>query len=184
MVRVGVTGHRVLAEVDRIRAGVDEGLIRIDRFVGNHVMAVFSPLAEGADRLVVQRILIRPGSRLIVPLPLAREEYMKDFDSEEARREFLDLLDRAAEVVELPPQLSRSAAYAAAGCYVLDHCDALLAVWDGNAAQGASGTAEVVAEARRRKMPIAWVHAGNRRPGTNEPTSLDTEQGTVTFENF
>jgi hypothetical protein len=29
-----------------------------------------------------------------------------------------------------------------------------------------------------------WVHAGNRRPGTQEPTSLGAEQGKVTVENF
>jgi hypothetical protein len=33
-------------------------------------------------------------------------------------------------------------------------------------------------------LPIARVHAGNRRPGTMEPTSLGEEQGRVTFERF
>jgi hypothetical protein len=39
-------------------------------------------------------------------------------------------------------------------------------------------------KARARGMPIAWVHCGNRIPGTNQTISLGEEQGTVSFENF
>jgi len=181
---VGIAGHRILSEVGRIDAGVDQALARIDELFESRTLALVSSLAEGADRVVAWRVLMRPGWRLIVPLPLQREEYVKDFHSKESRDEFSLLLARADEIIELQPAPTRSAAYEAAGLYVLDHCDVLIAVWDGNPAQGASGTAEVVAEARRRGMPIAWVHAGNRRPGTDEPTSLGEEQGTVTFENL
>jgi len=41
-----------------------------------------------------------------------------------------------------------------------------------------------VAEARRRGLPLAWVHAGNRRPGSEEATSLGEEQGRLTLERF
>jgi hypothetical protein len=58
-------------------------------------LVVLSALAEGADRLVAQRVLTRANARLIVPLPLARDEYMQDFESDESKREFLDLLARA-----------------------------------------------------------------------------------------
>jgi hypothetical protein len=184
MVIVGVTGHRVLAERGRIELGIVEALSAIAQVFSPQPCAVLSSLAEGADRWVVQRVLTQPGARLIVPLPLSRNEYVKDFESDGSRREFLELLERADEVIELPPQSSRSDAYRAAGLYVLDHCDVLVAVWDGREGQGASGTAEILTEARRRKLPIAWVHAGNRKPGTNEPTSLGAEQGMVTFENF
>jgi hypothetical protein len=57
-------------------------------------------------------------------------------------------------------------------------------VWDGQGAQGQGGTGGIVAEARKCGLPIAWVHAGNRRPGTLEPTSLGAEQGEVSFERF
>ncbi len=60
----------------------------------------------------------------------------------------------------------------------------LLAVWDGQPPQGAGGTGWVVSEARRRGLPLAWVHAGNRQPGSEQPVSLGDEQGTVTFERF
>jgi len=44
--------------------------------------------------------------------------------------------------------------------------------------------AEVIARARARGLPLAWVHAGNRTRGTMEPTSLGVDQGSVTYENF
>lgn len=184
MSSVGVTGHRRLAKIDHLTAGVETALVRIDSEMVRGALSVVSPLAEGADRLVARCVLAHPAARLIVPLPLPREEYLRDFASDESKHEFVKLLERADEVIELPPTPTRDEAYEAAGLYVLNHCDVLIAVWDGNPSQGAGGTAEVVAEARRRKLPIAWVHAGNRKPGTNEPTSFGAEQGTVTFENF
>jgi hypothetical protein len=184
MPTVGVTGHRVLTEVDKINAGVQKALRRIECDFAQQPLTVLSPCAEGADRLVVHRVLQRPNGRLVVPLPLSPVEYMKDFELAASKEEFRRLLDRADEVIELPPAPTRNEAYEAAGLYVLDHCDVLIAIWDGQGSQGRGGTAEIVAEARRRKLPIAWVHAGNRKPGTTEPTSLGDEQGAVTFENF
>jgi hypothetical protein len=184
MVAIGVTGHRFLAELDRLAAGVDEALRRIEQAFPGQALTVISPLAEGADRLVVQRVLARPGARLVVPLPLPQADYMTDFESAESKEEFLSLLDRADEVIVLPPASTRDQAYAAVGDYVLDHCDVLIAIWDGQIAQGQGGTGEIVAQARRRDLLLAWVHAGNRMPGLEEPATLEGEQGRVTFERF
>jgi hypothetical protein len=121
---------------------------------------------------------------LIVPLPLPRDDYMKDFGSDESKRQFLALLERAEAVVQLPPQPSRTASYRAAGIYVLDHCDVLIAVWDGNPGRGASGTAEIVAEARHRKLPTVWVHVGTSAPEGPGAVSFAGGAGTITTENF
>jgi hypothetical protein len=184
MVAIGVTGHRFLAELDRLAAGVDEALGRIEQAFPGRPLTVISPLAEGADRLVARRVLARPGARLVVPLPLPQSEYVTDFEPAESKGEFLALLSRADEVIALPPAATRDEAYAAVGRYVLDHCDVLIALWDGQIAQGEGGTGEIVAEARQRGPPLAWVRAGNRVPGTEEPTTLGEEQGKVTFERF
>ena len=184
MSRVGVTGHRILMELDKIAAGVDVALDRIEWAFPGQPLTAISALAEGADRLVAHRVLARPGSRLVVPLPLPKADYVQDFETAESRQEFERLFERADDVVELPAAPGREAAYEAAGNYLLDHCDVLLAVWDGQAEQGQGGTAGVVTRARRRDLPIAWVHAGNRHPNTGEPTSLGPEQGYVTFERF
>jgi hypothetical protein len=181
---VGVTGHRILMELPKLEAGIAQALQRIERAFPGQSLTILSPLAEGADRLVAHQVLARPGAGLIAVLPLEKDDYLTDFADPDSKQEFLELLDRAEEVVQLPPAPSRNEAYDAVGRYVLDHCDVLIAVWDGQGAQGVGGTGGIVAEARRRNMPIAWVHAGNRKPGTEEPTTLGEEQGRVTFENF
>lgn len=184
MIAIGVTGHRFLTEVENIVAGVDEALCRIEQALPGQPLTVISPLAEGADRLVVHRVLARSKARLVVPLPLPESDYMDDFQTAESREEFLSLLDRAEAVIELPPAETRDQAYEAVGRYVLDHCDVVMAIWDGQGAQGLGGTGDIVAQARRRGLPLAWIHAGNRRPGTQEPITLGEEQGEVTFERF
>lgn len=184
MVAVGVTGHRFLADLERLTAGVEVALDRIEQAFPSEPLTVISPLAEGADRLVVQRVLARPGAQLVVPLPLPKSDYSADFESTSSREEFMDLLAQADEVVALPPAINRDQAYATAGRYVLGHCDVLIAIWDGKPAQGLAGTSEIVALARAGGLPLAWIHAGNRLPGTDVPTSLGMEQGKVTFERF
>jgi hypothetical protein len=161
---------------------VDNALCRIAQTFPGQPWTVLSSLAEGADRLVVQRVLARCQARLVVVLPLPTHEYLADFAAPASRQEFFTLLDRADEVIALPPSPTRNAAYEAAGHYVLEHCEVLLAIWDGQQAQGQGGTGAMVAQARQRRLPLAWVHAGNRKPGTQEPTSLGAEQGKVTFE--
>ena len=181
---IGVTGHRRLSDVERLERGVDTALEHIKEVFPRTSWRIMSSLAEGADRLVVHRAIRSGIRRLVVSLPLPRDEYLKDFDSQESRKEFLQLVDTAEQVREPSPTQTRADAYAAAGAFVLDHSDALVAIWDGKEAQGQGGTADIVAKARLKGLPIAWVHAGNRAPLTDRPNSLGSEQGVVTFENF
>jgi hypothetical protein len=182
--RIGVTGHRILAEPEKIEAGVEEALHRIEEAFLSEPMTVISALAEGADRIVARLVLDRPGARLIAPLPLAKEDYITDFKSLESRAEFLSLLERAERVVEMDRVATRDEAYEVVGDYVLQHSDVLIVVWDGRDAQGRGGTGAVVGRARQRGLPIAWVHAGNRNKRTHQPMSLGLTQGQVSFERF
>lgn len=181
MLAIGITGHRILAEVDTLEAGLEEVVRRLETtFPG--AWTVISALAEGSDRLVVHRLLARKGTRLVAVLPLERRDYETDFGTEASRREFADLLARADQVVEMAPQASRDEAYETGGRVMLERAGVLVAIWDGQLAQGRGGTGGVVAEARTRGLPLAWIHAGNRTPGTEKPTSLGVEQGLVSFE--
>jgi hypothetical protein len=180
--RIGVSGHRILTELDRIRAGIDHAVRKILKITGDRQLNVVSSLAEGADRLVVEQIIKFAGSRLTAVLPMPREIYVRDFSSPVSVREFAALLSKADEVVELPASSAVENCYEAAGAYVLGHCDLLFAVWDGLQAQGIGGTGTVVTKAREHHLPLAWIHAGNRLPGGNTPTSLGLHQGTVSFE--
>lgn len=183
-VRVGVSGHRFFARPDLIAAGVDRAVDKIEKSFPGRSLAVVSSLAEGADRLVANRVLNRKSAALIAVLPLAQEDYLTDFSSEQSKREFLELLRHAATVIDLPAKPSREQAYRAAGEAIIKQIDVLIAVWDGRAAQGPGGTGEIVARARARMIPLAWVHAGNRKPGTNIPVALGAEEGEVTYERF
>ena len=151
MVRVGVTGHRSFDDVGSVVAAVD-GIL--DRLAGGAI-EVRSSLAEGADRLVVERVLRRPGSRLVAILPLDAEDYADDFGGSVG--EFDDLLAAADEVEVVPPQPTREAAYEAAGRAVVDGSDVLLALWDGAGSRGQGGTAEIVDYARERGVRVEVV---------------------------
>lgn len=182
MVRIGVIGHRVLADREKLEAGLDAVVLRLAAAFPGESWTVISALAEGADRLGVHRLLARPATRLVVVLPLAADDYETDFRASDSRGEFRSLLARADDVVQVAAAAGRDAAYESAGRELLDRADVLIAIWDGRGAQGQGGTGAIVAQARERGLPLAWVHAGNRRPQTLEPTSLGADQGKVTFE--
>jgi hypothetical protein len=181
---IGVTGHRILTDIAKIEAGVEQAIDRIKKAFPREPLTCLSALAEGADTVVAKKVMARSLARLTVILPLHEDDYISDFRSTESKEEFLTLLGHADEVIRLPASESRDEAYQEAGFYVLNHCDALITVWDGQNAQGRGGTGEIVALARSRRLPIAWVKAGNRRPGTTEATSLGEDQGKVVSENF
>lgn len=181
---VGATGHRYLAEVPKLRGAIDSALDRLQEAFPNCSLSVVSSLAEGADRLIAQAVLRRRGGDLVVPLPLEAGEYVKDFGSPESRAEFRELLTRASEIVTFPRAPTRAEAYAQAGDYVLEHSDALIALWDGREAQGRGGTANVVGKALRRGMPVLHIKAGNRLPGTTTPTTLGPDQGALIVHNL
>jgi hypothetical protein len=152
-VRVGVTGHRAFVDdaVD-VAAAVDAVL---DRYAPpGTVLEVRSSLAEGADRIVAERALLRPASTLVAVLPVARDDYADDFTDIGS---FDDLLSRATAVELVHPQATREAAYEAAGRAVVDGSDVLVAVWDGEASRGQGGTAEIVAYARAKGIPVEVV---------------------------
>lgn len=182
MTTIGVSGHRFLADIDRITAGVDRALFCISSsFDGPYT--VVSALAEGADRLVVRRALACwPEMVLIALLPLEQEQYVETFRTLASRRVFKALVARADEVITAPESRRKPDAFKQAGRALLDLSDVLIAVWDGSVALGAGGTGEIVAAARSQGLPLAWIQAGNRLPGTEQPTSLGEAQGSLTLE--
>lgn len=168
LVRVGVTGHRSLRDTqdvaDRLRVGLDN-LRQLGGDAGGGAPArleILSALAEGADRLVAEVALAESETSLVAVLPLARDDYVQDFVTAQSRREFDSLLVAARVVENMPPAPSREAAYERAGRWIVDHSDALVAVWDGDPARGRGGTAEIVAYAAERGVPIVWVPTGSQ----------------------
>jgi hypothetical protein len=162
--RIGVTGHRDLANPESLRAPIGEALRRMEESLpvssgAGLTPVVVSALAEGADRLVAHEVLADGDARLEVALPLPAGEYVKDFKTEASIEEFHCLLAQSADPPwQAPDGLDRDEAYERAGRYVVDRCDALIALWDGEESRGRGGTAEIVGYAMERGVPIAWVH--------------------------
>lgn len=165
--RIGVTGHRRLEEPESLVQSIRQALNKLREFVPNSprsglVTVVVSALAEGADRLVAEQILAEEeGSQLEAALPLPYDDYLDDFEQEDSKNEFRSLLVRASAVWQAPPNLSREDAYERAGRYVVDRSDAIIALWDGKPARGPGGTAEIVAYARGRDVPLVWISTKN-----------------------
>ena len=184
-IRIGMTGHRALVNPERIRQKVHEvlagGFSSLFDPDSRKILSqaartplrftAVTSLAEGADRLIAREIGGLPDSRITAVLPLPVEEYSRDFETQESQAEFAALLARSRTPILIHRQLSeielegtdptgaRQQAYADAGEYMIDHCDVLIAVWDGRPARGKGGTADVVALAERRKRPLIIIPA-------------------------
>jgi hypothetical protein len=168
--RVGVVGHRKLAEPERVRTGIRAALARIRGTWGDRPLILVSSLAEGADRLAVEvgrEEPFRAGLEALLPLP--PEEFRRDFPDAHSSREFDGFLAvaqdvrlaRESEHLEVVAPGMRERAYAAAASELVACSDVLLAVWDGAPARGPGGTAETVELVRRSGKPLAWVHTAD-----------------------
>ncbi len=190
-IRIGVTGHRKLDNPEAIRATVSKALaalveslvssqsqqkIKKIRAAGTTPISyrLLTALAEGADRLVALEVLEIPEACLEAVLPLTVEDYLEDFSTEESKQEFGRLLERSRRPMRLrvrnvreerrdqadQAELRREG-YEKAGQYIVDHCDILIAVWDGTPPRGRGGTAEIVdyALAHSRRVIRVWGDA-------------------------
>ena len=149
---IGVTGHRVLTNPEKCRQSVVKILSSVLNKANKNATerrVVLSPLAEGADRLVAHECLKFPEFSLECPLPLEAEEYLKDFKTEESKQEFMELLSRSNKTRIMENQQNRTVSYKQAGQYVVDHCDLLLAIWDGRPPENEAGTAALFTMAGR-----------------------------------
>ena len=154
---IAVTGHRDLRKEDctPLRAVVERVLHRFRDQYPATPLVLLSSLAEGADRLVAGVALgATIGARLVVPLPMPREEYERDFQSPESLAEFRELLSRADNCFALPllsdiqsvnhPGPARDRQYEEVGKYIARECQILIALWDGVNSHKVGGTSAVV----------------------------------------
>jgi hypothetical protein len=130
-----------------------EGVRQILRGCRPPLRAITS-LAAGADQLVAREVLGEGGSvHAIVPA----DNYESTFSPEDLHSyEFL--IAQADEVTRLDfPEPSKQA-YWAAGKAMVDSCDLLVAIWDGEPARGLGGTGDVVAYATSsgKEVRVIW----------------------------
>jgi hypothetical protein len=171
---IGTTGHRDLRPQDvpilEREVGAIIARLRSDYLGGDAETPIImiSALAEGADR-VVARAALAAGVKLIAPLPLPVAEYRRDFEpglNPDASDEFDQLLSEAsaAPVMSFTAGNSldavrtdsgkRAEQYRAVGLFIVQHCDVLIALWDGNEHDMAVGGTGEVVTFKREGIPL------------------------------
>src|SRR5512134_3106105 len=90
---IGCTGHRDLRpeDVPHLEEKFRELVQSIQAQCPSTPIVILAALADGADRLVA-RVARAMGVPYYVALPLEKELYETDFETEESRREFYDLI--------------------------------------------------------------------------------------------
>jgi hypothetical protein len=155
--RIAISGHRGLP---RATADLVDKAIRAALGEDAPDVTGLSCLADGADQIFA-RAVTDLGGKLEVIIPAAR--YRAGLPAK-AHPEYDRLLTRAAAVHRMPFTESTTQAHMEASKSMLDQADELYAVWDGQPARGYGGTADVVAYARERGVPVRviWPRGAER----------------------
>jgi hypothetical protein len=156
--RIAISGHRGLpAATERL---INQDIRKQLADYRNGDLVGISNLADGADQLFAQAV-VDAGGQLEVIIPAA--QYRAGLP-ESAHAAYDALLARAAKVDRLDRIESNEDAHMEASQVMLTRADHLFAVWDGKAARGYGGTADVVAEARKRNVPVTviWPEGASR----------------------
>lgn len=151
MTVVGATGHQHVPP--EATAHVTSGIREVVHSHRTGLVGVCS-LATGADQLFARAVLDAGGAlHVVVPC----DKYEETFQGADLAA-FHDLLQQAEQVETLRHPEPIEEAFYAAGRRVVDLCDVLIAVWDGEPARGLGGTADVVEYARSggRQVVVIW----------------------------
>lgn len=168
---IGVTGHRADRpglDADHVKRRLHQTLEALVAANPGRAPLLLTALATGTDRWAAEAALAL-GIPYQVPLPLPYELYTEDFRTENERRQFRELIAQAEYYIELPLRFGRASAltsaheptraankprrdaqYALAGAYIAERAHHLVCVWDGCAAAGEGGTAQVA----------SWIDTG------------------------
>ena len=161
---VGVTGHRHLrperieslhTELTRLMTALRDLVSGISG--GQGTIRVLSQFAAGTDQ-VAARLALDAGLLIGAVLPFDRQHVLATLEPK-ARTGFAELEAQAGGCVwHLPGgHAEDDRGYMLAGEAMLAEADLLIAVWDGKSANGPGGTADVVASAVRRGVPVLHV---------------------------
>jgi len=159
---IAFTGHRELANEAPVREALRSALRELnDRITRQGGQAeLYSSIAAGSDVLCVEvaRELQLPVHLI---LPLEEDAFAGTFESgwDRSMRQIEAIRAAGGTVRIANADRKPPACYFDTGTQMLEACDVLVAVWDGQLAQGTGGTAEIVELARNLKKPLVWIHA-------------------------
>lgn len=146
MLRIAVSGHRGLPSATQRLA---DQAIRV-ALASQQDVTGLSCLADGAGQIFARAVLDHGGQiEAVIPASHYRDGLPVDTHAEYDR-----LLAAAVRAHRMPFTKATSESHMAASKFMLDHAGQLWAVWDGKAARGYGGTADVVSCARENGLPV------------------------------
>lgn len=163
---IGFAGHRAVADPVALKAAIVAVLREFQAGIEGELSGRASA-AAGADLLFLEACR-ELGLGYSVVLPFGEERFREDFDDPAEWARAKALMDSAANVEIAPGNEVAPEAYHLAAREILDVCDAMLFAWDGKPARGIGGTAESVAEARERALPLRVIDAASLQAGPLE----------------
>jgi hypothetical protein len=158
--KIGITGHRKLEDSLIVRQKIKEIITKILQSKKAEIFEAYTSLAIGSDSIFAE-VALEMGGVVKVVLPMPVDEYQKDFESNEIVL-FNNILKHDAN-----PQITeskiphndqdRNEAYYKAGKLVVDSCDVMIAVWDGEKSNGRGGTADIVKYAKETNKQLHYI---------------------------
>jgi hypothetical protein len=149
---LGVTGHRSFdsLSVPDVRDAIHREFHLLRQRYPRTQIIVLSPLAEGADRLVVE-VALGFNCEVWAVLPTSVVEYIKDFPSTQSKKEFRRLLGQASQIINSSLLAGRAenfsvrpTIYEHLGDQLCQMSHFLMALWDGAPTEKPGGTSSVI----------------------------------------
>lgn len=152
--KIGITGHQERDGIDWawVRSRLEQLLAAKAKLIG------YSSLAAGTDQVFAETVL-NEGGQLTAVIPI--ENYASYFE-DKALEQYQRLL-ASANVIELKSTKRDEQAFLDAGKWIVRKVDQIIAVWDGEQAEGAGGTGDIVAYAISLDKPIVHINPISRK---------------------
>jgi hypothetical protein len=151
---VGFTGHRKVENEEKLAQVLGEVIGSIRRDLGGALIGR-SSVASGADTLFAEACFAA-NFKWVALLPFPETEFKKDFNEADWKRAKA-LLDQAERIETLSRTAERPQGYLHCGLATVDGADLMVALWNGKAARGLGGTAEIVEHARLVEKPLILI---------------------------
>jgi hypothetical protein len=173
-IRIGITGHRNLTgeQLLRIEPAIKRVIENIKHYAQNidhnNLPVLFtSAIATGADTLFANVALKYFEGSLDIYLPFEKEEYLKDFNTQQDKEEFERIMrEPKVKNVVIINKLSagnRDDLYLQAGKKVVDDSQYIIAVWDEKKARGVGGTGDIVAYAVAQSKNVLVINPDHEK---------------------
>ena len=161
-ISIGISGH-ILIDIsnEKLKFVLKKELKKIMDNMDE--VKLYSPLAEGADRLFVDtafEILPEKIKNLTIPMPFDKDRYMEDFKEKNSKEEFeayfdipifKNLKNLTIDSYSILPSKIDNESYFNVGKCVVNNSDIIFALWDGKEANGIGGTGDIVKYVKRKK---------------------------------